>query len=60
MNGEMPDRGTFDRAVRSEPLARRAGCPVLWVLNGDSGVNEERPAGGGAGSRVEMDPEDVE
>jgi hypothetical protein len=29
-------------------------------LNGDSGVNEERQAGGGAGSRVEMDPEDVE
>jgi len=32
----------------------------LWVLNGDSGVNEERQAGGGAGRRVEMDAEDAE
>ena len=33
---------------------------MLWVLNGDSGVNEERQAGGGAGRRVEMDAEDAE
>jgi len=61
--GEWRDAGPgalFDRAVRSEPLARRAGCPALWVLNGDSGVNEEREAGGGAGRRVEMDAEDAE
>jgi hypothetical protein len=34
--------GTFDKVVRSEPLARAPRKPQLWVLNGDDSAWVDR------------------